>query len=63
MIDSTNVIPAQKVKYELGSKNLRGYGDGEDSEPFREARKFPPRPVNKDKLLRFLCRTSWYAGV
>ena len=33
------------------------------SDETREARRFPPRPVNQDKLQSFLARACFYAGV
>jgi hypothetical protein len=54
MIATSNVTASYKVKW-LKWLNASG--------PSREARRFPPRPVNEEKLFTFLTKACWYAGV
>jgi len=54
MIATANVSPVYKVRW-LQWMNT--------SAPTREARRFPPRPVNEDKLMQFVVNAGSYAGV
>lgn len=54
LIATANVSPTHKVKW-LKWMNASAYS--------REARRFPPRPANEEKLQAFLTRACWFAGV
>lgn len=54
LIATSNASPSYKVKW-LKWMNSSG--------PTREARRFPARPVNEEKLTYFLAKACWYAGV
>ena len=54
MIATSSTSAENKIKW-LKWMNASG--------PTREARRFPSRPVNEEKLLIFLAKASWYAGV
>ncbi len=54
LIATATVEPRHKVKW-LNWMNASTYT--------REACRFPPRPVNEDKLASFLSKACYYAGV
>lgn len=54
LIATANATPSHKVKWLTWLNS---------SAPTREARRFPPRPANDDKITSFLSKACWYAAV
>ena len=54
LIATSNASPSYKVKWLKWMNSSRAS---------HEARRFPPRLVNEDKLSTFLAKACWYVGV